>query len=111
MDKMRQYGGKKPFDCLLLFHRMLLDVIFVSSYGQRIDSLKRWDIVNFTRDPASDVVDAIDLILPRCVLRRVLPTPLWTLLNRYPPASFKPTLDSDRIVRRPGSGHAACLLS
>ncbi|KAG8895821.1 hypothetical protein FRB99_000329, partial [Tulasnella sp. 403] len=61
LQKMDAYEGKKAFDCLILFRRLLVDVIFVSSYGQRIDSLKQWDIETFQEDPVSEIVAAINM--------------------------------------------------
>lgn len=98
VDKMRQYDGKKPFDCLLLLRRMMVDVIFMVSYGQRLESLKSWDIVNFTEDPSSNAVEAVNLIMLRCLTRLVLPGLLWRLLNRFPPSFMKRILESDGKV-------------
>ncbi|KAG8899518.1 hypothetical protein FRB99_006679, partial [Tulasnella sp. 403] len=56
LQKMDAYEGKKAFDCLTLFRRLLVDVIFVLSYGQRIDSLKQWDTDTFQEDPVSGIV-------------------------------------------------------
>ncbi|KAG9037928.1 hypothetical protein FS837_001353, partial [Tulasnella sp. UAMH 9824] len=61
LEKMDFYKGENPFDCLVMFRRLLVDVIFVSSYGQRINSLKQWDIETFKEDPASEIVTSINL--------------------------------------------------
>lgn len=98
MDKMNTYEGKKPFDCLVLFRRLLTDIIFVSSYGQRIDSLKQWDIVDFKKDPAEPIVTAVNLFPIRGVIRSYLPAPLFKLLCSLPFAATKPVFDSDQTV-------------
>ncbi|KAG8896361.1 hypothetical protein FRB99_008926, partial [Tulasnella sp. 403] len=49
-----------------------VDVIFVL-YGQRIDSLKQWDIDTFQERPVSGIVAAINVFLTRGVFRASVP--------------------------------------
>lgn len=73
MDKIRLYDGQKPFDCLVLFRRLLTDIIFISSYGSRIQSIKQWDVINNTADPSSGIVTAINLFPVSLSVSRIVP--------------------------------------
>ncbi|KAG9002055.1 hypothetical protein FRB94_004147 [Tulasnella sp. JGI-2019a] len=98
IDKMRIYDGKRPFDCLVLFRRLLTDIIFISSYGQRIQSVKQWDIINHTTDLASNIVTAVNLFPMRGVFLSIVGRPIFNLLNSLPFAIIRPFFDSDKIV-------------
>ncbi|KIO32887.1 hypothetical protein M407DRAFT_18345 [Tulasnella calospora MUT 4182] len=98
LEKMDSYKGQKSFDCLVLFRRLLVDVIFVSSYGQRINSLKQWDTETFKEDPASEIVASINLFPIRGVFRASVPKYLWDVLCKIPIKAWKRVVDSDRRV-------------
>ncbi|KAG8991736.1 hypothetical protein FRB94_003587 [Tulasnella sp. JGI-2019a] len=98
VDKMLQCDGKKPIDCLILFSRLLTDITFMSSFGQRTESVKNWDIVNLTEDPANEIIDAIHLFPIRGILRAISPQPLWILLNWLPFPTAKKVLGCDNRI-------------
>ncbi|KAG8988640.1 hypothetical protein FRB90_002626, partial [Tulasnella sp. 427] len=98
LEKMDSYKGEKSFDCLVLFRRLLVDVIFLSSYGQRINSLRQWDTETFKEDPASEIVTSINLFPIRGVFRASIPTFLWDALCKIPIKGWKRVVDSDRRV-------------
>lgn len=98
LDKMLQYDGKRPFDCLVLFRRFFVDSIFFSSYGQRINALKQWDIINFTKDSASEIVTAVNLFPIRGVMRAAMPKFVWNLVTKIPVAGWQALVTSDQMV-------------
>ncbi|KAG9046348.1 hypothetical protein FS837_004572, partial [Tulasnella sp. UAMH 9824] len=95
LEKMDSYKGEKAFDCLVMFRRLLVDVIFISSYGQRINSLKQWDIETFKEDSASEIVTSINLFPIRGVARSLVPKHLWDVLCKIPVNGWKRVVDSD----------------
>lgn len=98
LQKMDLYNGKKALDCLVLFRRLFVDILFVSSFGQRFNSLDQWDILNFSPDPAAPMVEAINLFPLRGIARSYLPKPIWDLVIRIPIAGWKKLVDSDKTV-------------
>ncbi|KAG8898860.1 hypothetical protein FRC00_002247, partial [Tulasnella sp. 408] len=95
LEKMDSYKGEKAFDCLVMFRRLLVDVIFISSYGQRINSLKQWDIETFKEDPTNEIVTSINLFPIRGVARSLIPKHLWNVLCKIPVKGWKRVVDSD----------------
>ena len=61
LTKLDEYAGDRAFDGLVLFRRLMVDVIFISSYGQNLGSLKRWDMETFKEDETSEIVASINL--------------------------------------------------
>ncbi|KAG8895962.1 hypothetical protein FRB99_000238 [Tulasnella sp. 403] len=98
LQKMDEYDGKRSFDCLVLFRRLLVDVIFISSYGQRINSLKQWNTDTFEEDPASEIVRSINLFPIRGVFRASFPKAVWDVIIKIPIKAWKAVVDSDRRV-------------
>lgn len=116
MDKMRKYythieGQQKPFDCLVLFRRLMVDIAFVTLYGKRIESVKQWDVIGFKTDPAEAIVRSIKLWIFHNILKSVVPRPVWAIFAALPIAAIKPMMNSEATVRfwnndpvyRPGS--------
>ncbi|KAG8987427.1 hypothetical protein FRB90_003351 [Tulasnella sp. 427] len=98
LEKLDSYKGERSFDCLVLFRRLLVDVIFASSYGQRINSLKQWDIETFKEDPATEIVASINLFPIRGVFRASIPSFMWDALCKIPIKAWKRVVDSDRRI-------------
>ncbi|KAG9009668.1 hypothetical protein FRB94_011673 [Tulasnella sp. JGI-2019a] len=98
LDKMYQRDGKAPFDCLVMFRRFFVDSIFVSSYGQRINALKQWDIVNHSEDPAFRLVQAINQFPIRGVTKASVPKAVWDVISRIPIAAWQSVMNSDKEV-------------
>ncbi|KAG8865168.1 hypothetical protein FRB96_000057 [Tulasnella sp. 330] len=98
VDKIRIYDGQKPFDCLVLFRRLLTDIIFICSYGSRIQSIKQWDIINHTTDPSSGIITAVNLFPMRGVFLSLVGHTVFKVLDSLPIASVRPFFDSDKIV-------------
>ena len=61
-----------------------VDVTFMTSYGQRIDSLKQWDIQKYEDDPATEIVASINLFPIRVSFRHWI---LTLVLNWWHRAS------------------------
>lgn len=98
LDKLRQIGGKKPFDCLVLFSRLMTDVTFLTSYGERTESVKQWDVVDFKEDPAGEIIEAVHLFPLRGIIKAISPWPLWQLLTRLPFKLTRKVFDCDSKV-------------
>lgn len=99
MDKIRLYDGKKPWDCLVLFRRSLVDTLFFTTYGQRIQCLKQWDVVNFTPDPTTRIVGALMAFPIRGAVKMMAPKLIWSFIDSLPIPAIRPFLDADRDVR------------
>lgn len=99
MDKFRTCDGREAFDCLVIFRRTLIDVIFLSTYGQRMPGLAEWDIRNPSADPSHEIVEAVTAFPVRGVLKQLVPSLLWLLLDSLPIPAVKAMCGSDRMVR------------
>ncbi|KAG8860571.1 hypothetical protein FRB96_003825 [Tulasnella sp. 330] len=98
LDRLYQRDGKTTFDCLILFRRLFVDSIFMTSYGQRINALKEWDDINETKDPAFNIVRAINQFPIRGVAKASVPAPVWAVISRIPIPAWQILVDSDNRV-------------
>lgn len=106
MDKLHKNDGKQPFDCMVIFRRALIDILFFTIFGQRIPGLEEWDITNPSADPSHEMVEAVTAFPVLAAIKMLLPRLVLTLFDMLPIPSVRAFFDSDKIVSK-----SACLHS